>query len=222
MPAIAIVPTPFATPSDEEIERRFLDVYAEIQSRAKRIARSFRRRDQEDVEAEVVAAAWINFQQAARAGRWLNGTQLGWASWNFVRSRRSAAGGNTVTDVMSPMAQLRGRAKVLSFGSFERPHIEREHAVVDDRRLRKDYERAITGRWRETPLQRAQVRVDWVAFSKSLRPNLRTILYGLSRGDQKTEIANRLSLSNGRISQLVNELQVAVWWFFAGNIPAQF
>lgn len=217
MTAIATA-TPVTVPTDVEIECRFLKLYVELQSRAKAIARSFKPRDREDVEAEVIASSWINFRQAARAGRWLNGTQLGWAACQFVRGNRSVGGFNSATDVTSPITHARQRANVVRITSLEnqtaRARVNRESLS----RLEKDYVKAITLQDRDGPAVLTQMKLDWTALAKTLSSKHRRAIYRLARGERPGEVARRLGVSAGRVSQMIAELKRWVFNFFDGDV----
>ena len=219
MPVAAVrVPVPIAAPvpTAAVIEAKFLDVYPELESRARRIARSFRRAIRDDIQAEVIASAWLNFVQAAKTGRWLNGLQLGWAAWQFVRAHRSVAGSSS-TDVMAQQTQQRGRATVHSIASFLRPNPD-DSKKPDADRLQRDFDIAIGGRWRESPADRCATKLDWEALGSELQPRLKEVLHGYSRGDRPGEIAKNFNVSPCRVTQLTERLRTEVLEFFGQDL----
>lgn len=215
------VPCPAQTvpevPSDAVIQSRFMAMYPELQSRATAIGRSINRRDPEDAAAEVIAAMWANFRQAAQRHRWLNAKQLAWAAMAYVKGGRSIAGSST-TDVCATGTALMGRATVLPLSAFTHQQTDAWRTPTTDR-LQKDFDKAVSGRWRESPADRCATKLDWAAFATTLTPRRRSVLHGFARGDRPGEMAKRLEVSAGRISQVSVELQDKVLEFFSHDVP---
>ena len=221
MSTAVVSPSVAYDPTDAEIQEKFLALLPELNCRVKAIGKNVNRHDYEEVAAEAMAMAWRNFRAKARRGTWLNATQLAWYSWAWVRSARRIAGGSA-TDVHDEQCQRRGRAKIISISTLMQPRRKMRGDVTPmPDRLQKDFERAIEGRHKESPLQRAATRIDWRALSKTLSPRLRTLLKRLSRGDRPGQIAVSFGVSPCRISQLISELQRAVVEFFGGELSLQ-
>ena len=208
-------------PTDAEIQERFLALMPELNSRMQAIGKNVNRRDYEEVAAEALAMCWRNFRAKARRGTWLNATQLAWYSWAWVQSGRRIAGGSA-TDVHDEQCQRRGRAKLISISTLMQPRRKMRCDVTPmPDRLQKDFERAIEGRHKEGPFQRAATRIDWKALSERLSPKLRTLLKRLSRGDRPGQIAVSFGVSPCRVSQLISALQLEVVEFFGGELSLQ-
>ena len=70
------------------------------------------------------------------------------------------------------------------------------------------------------PAERAAVRLDFAAFRDTLRPRDRALVDLLGRGHRPSEVADRLGVSRGRVSQLRADLR-ARWHAFTGEaVPA--
>ena len=205
-------------PTDAEIQERFLALMPELNSRMQAIGKNVNRNDYEEVAAEALAMAWRNFRAKARRGQFLNAAQLSWYSWQWTRSGRRIAGGSA-TDVLDEQCQRRGRAKIISISALMQPRRKMScDAPPMPDRLKRDFERAIEGRHKESPLQRTATRIDWRALSEKLSPRLRTLLKRLSRGDRPGQIAVSFGVSPCRISQLITALQKEVVEFFGGDL----
>ncbi|GMV83105.1 MAG: hypothetical protein AMXMBFR7_42890 [Planctomycetota bacterium] len=220
MNVAAAVTLPDAAPSDAEIATQFEALLPELNSRAERIGRAVARNsvDQEEAAAEVIAHAWLNYRSAARRGTWLLASQLAWVAWHCVRSGCLATGGSSVTDVMDPRAQRRGRARMASLPNYQRSSRGKRSrcrtATADSRRLSA----ALTSGERESPAERVRVRLDWNAFAERLSPRHRTILTGLAEGREQRELAAALRVSPGRITQNKAELGALVLEAFGADI----
>lgn len=204
-------------PSLALIQGRFEALLPELQSRARAIARSVDATNWEEVSAEVLAMAWANFQQAAHRGRWLNPRQLSWFAWAFVRSGRSLAG-DTAADAMGALTQRRGRSRIVSIEAMTANRGSEYRAQKIEDRLRRDYALATSGSDREETFVRAQLRLDWADLARKLPRRLRQVLFRRARGDRPSEIAQRLKVSRGRISQLLGELRGHVLDHFSGDV----
>lgn len=213
----AVVPTAQSIPSDAEIEARFLAQYPELLSRAGIIARKTHRNDAEDIQAEVVAMAWANYRQAARNNRWLTASQLAWYAAAWVRDGRQIAGTST-TDPFSRRTQQKHGTNVLSITSLDtqasRPRSSREQLS----HLEQDYLIALASQEHDGPATLAQVKLDWLAFATTLPIRHRRALYRLSRGEAKGEVARRLGVTPGRVSQLITDIKRWVFVFFDGDV----
>jgi DNA-binding CsgD family transcriptional regulator len=208
-------------PTDAEIQERFLLMMPELNSRMQAIGKNVCRKDAEEVACEALAMCWRNFRAKARRGQFLNASQLAWYSWAWVRSARRIAGGSA-TDIFDEQCQRKGRSKIISISTLLQPRRSmRCNTTPMPDRLQKDFERAISGRHKESPFQRAATRIDWNALSERLSPRLRTLLKRLSRGDRKGEIAVSFGVSPCRISQLIAALQREVVEFFGGDLAVR-
>jgi DNA-binding CsgD family transcriptional regulator len=218
MTTAVVSPVPAYDPTDAEIQERFLALMPELNSRMQAIGKNVCRKDAEEFAAEALAMCWRNFRAKARRGTWLNATQLAWYSWAWVQSGRRIAGGSA-TDVHDEQCQRRGRSKIISISTLMQPRRKMRCDVTPmPDRLQKDFERAVSGRHKESPLQRAATRIDWRALSEKLSPRLRTLLKRLSRGDRPGEIAVSFGVSPGRISQMITALKEEVVKFFGGDL----
>jgi hypothetical protein len=122
--------------------------------------------------------------------------------------------GTTVTDVHSPAAQVRGRARVIYLSTLS---CSKRHQVLGDSAMQNITD-ALTASERERPDVRAATRIDWSAFMRTLPNRMRRIVRGLVVGDSKGLIARRLGISNGRLSQLLDVLAREITSFFGAEI----
>lgn len=217
-PAVSV---PEAVPSDAEITAQFEAILPELLSRADAIARSIARdRDaQEEVAAEVLAMCWSNYRQAARRGRWLPAGQIAWFAWHAVKSGRTLAGESSINDVLDPRASWSGRVRVLRLPAWpcgrRRQRVRfSQSEMASTRRLA----RSLTTGERESPAERARVRIDWSAFAAGLSQRHAAILTGLAEGWAGKEMATALGVSQGRIVQNKADLCERIVEYFGPDI----
>ena len=200
------VQQPETVVSDAEIEATFLEILPELQSRIDGCAS--KSPDSEEIGAEMMAHAWRNYQQAARNGTLLHPGLLVWVAWNAVRSGRRLCGSSCV-DVHAAQCQRRKRSFVIHISSLVAPQQKGDvHA-----RVRASFSECISQGYRD-PADEAAAKIDWEALRDGLSNRLQRVLDGFAIGDRKGELARRLKLSPGRITQLKDELGIRVMEFF--------
>ena len=190
------------------INAEFQQRYPELLSRLRRIVRRFR--DDEDVLAEMTSFAFLNFRSVfLRRGQCLTPCQMAFMCWLRAKSGRTLEGGGTC-DVHDPLAQLRGRARVIHLSVLS---CSKRQQVLPDSTV-DHIVAALTTSEKDRPDVRAAVRLDWGAFARTLPSRLRRILAWLVIGASKTWIARKLGISKGRVSQLLDKLGQEVVTFF--------
>ena len=206
--------------TDADFTAAFEKLIPELQSRITACAKHTS--DPEEVAAELWAHCWANFKQKASRGELLTPSWLMWFAWKAVEAGRTCAGSESVTDVTSVLCHRRGRSRLVSICALSNtagPRQRRDNA--DQERLARDFNRTISGSYRESPFARAATRIDWAALSRGLSPRLRNLLHRLSRGERPSDVAEALGLSRGRVSQLVGDLKREVVKFFGADLPVQ-
>ncbi|GMU94278.1 MAG: hypothetical protein AMXMBFR4_33360 [Candidatus Hydrogenedentota bacterium] len=168
----------------------FMALLPELESRAERMTQRLPRRYQRDAADDALAAMFLNHSQAVRNGRTLSTSELGWAAAQHLRYR------SLITQHAYPS---RRRDAFISLDSPDHPTPIAERLA-----------RAITTDERADPAVRVQQRIDWKAFARTQPPRMRRILLDLSVGCQKSEIAARLGISRGRLSQILTELAAEI------------
>ncbi|MBE7464262.1 MAG: hypothetical protein HS116_12355 [Planctomycetes bacterium] len=191
--------TPEALPA-ELSQAAFLTLLPELQSRAERMSKRLPRRLQRDAADDALAAMFLNHAQARRRGKSLSTSELGWAGAQHLRHRSLATRGNYPS---------RRQGDYVSLDAQDQP------APIAERLAR-----AITTDEREDPAVRVQQRIDWRAFARTQPPRMRRILLDLAVGHQKCEIAARLGVSRGRLSQLLTVLAGEIAAFGHAEVPS--
>lgn len=188
-----------ALPSTTPTAAQFEALLPELQSRAERMSRRLPRRYQRDAADDALGAMYLNHAQAAQRGKRLNGEALGWAAAQHLRHR------SLVTQRAYPS---RRREDFVSLDSPDHP------APIAERLAR-----AITSDERADPAVRVQQAVDWRAFARTQPKRMRRVLLDLSVGHAKSEIAARLGISRGRLSQLLTRLAAEITAFGHAETP---
>jgi hypothetical protein len=122
-----------------------------------------------------------------------------------VRGGRKVGCKLNVRDVLSPYCQQRKKILVERLDHFDREEDAWQEVLVEDKHA--------------GPAEVAATRVDFSAWLRFLPRRLRTIATFLARGETTTAAAKRFRLSQGRISQIRQELYLA-WHRFQGEEPA--
>lgn len=185
----------------------FEDLLSSIERRAAVALRSLPPSEREDLVAEAVANAFCAYQRLVQRGlgQVIYATPLSRYAIQQIRSGRRVGNRLNIKDVSSTYAQ---RAKVIRLERLD---------------MRDD----TGGRWQEVivedktagPAEIAITRIDFVAWLKLLTPRTRRIAKTLATGETTKEVARKFALSQGRVSQLHRELQLA-WQMFQGETAA--
>jgi hypothetical protein len=194
---------------------RFEAILAEITGRIHNYAQRFPKAERDEAEAEMLALSFSRFvSKAKRTGIYLTPGQAAFMAYLGVRDGRVLATGGGVTDVQSKGAFRAGNIRGLF--SLSQPSTNES-----DRRAVKSITNALTASEYERPDHRAAVRLDWTALALRLDRRQQQILQGLATGERKTDLAEKLHVSPGRLSQLLSTLADEIRGFFGEeNLPA--
>lgn len=193
---IAQAEAPARTPRPEDLHARFLAFLPRIQQHARIVFRDVRcpqRRD--DCVQEVVALAWAWYLRLAGRGRDAGDFVGALATFaaRAVRSGRQLCGQQPARDVLSPRAQGRHAFAVRGL-------------VCGDTLAGTPAEDALRDNTRsEVPAQVA-FRIDFPAWRATLSERDRRLADSLMVGERAGEVARRLGLSPGRVSQIRFEI----------------
>jgi hypothetical protein len=169
-----------------------------------------------------VACAWRSFQQVGdRAWDGVETDKTGTVTPNRMADYISAAAasegrgfdGSNVTDVLAPGCQKRGNARLLRLNKSHIDHEDREPgtpATVPVELLTRSY---------ANPAAQVRAREDWRSIARRCSPRGGRVLALLVRGWCTGDIAVRLKISAGRVSQL--KTQIAAVATSLGYQPAQ-
>ena len=175
--------------------RAFVALLPELLSRAAHMSRRFPRRMRPDAVADAMAAMFLNHAQAFRRGKKLRAAALGFYGAKHL-ARRSL-----VTQRQYP--SRRGADYVFFEDEFQAPEMAERLG------------RALTTDEKDNPAHLAQVCLDWADFADHQPVRHQRILLGLAEGRMQKEIARRLSISAGRLSQVMDaQLRPEVASFF--------
>lgn len=201
-----------AAMSDVEINSAFEERFDELSGRIRLLARPFPDRD--EAQAEMFAHAFANFRSVARRrGEFLPAGLMAFFAVRQVRAGRNLTS-NCRHDVHSVEAHMLGRSKVIHLSQIGD---SKKRLGLSDSTVRRITD-ALSSDLHEDPGERARVRLDWGAFSRSLPHRFRRIIKGLTVGAAKQEIAKKLGISNGRLSQLLDDLGGRASEFFGPEI----
>lgn len=185
---IAVVSNPKATLH----HAKFVAMIPQIQRYASFVFRHEPRAAQEDLIAESIASAYVNFARLVERDK----VELAFASvlaryaCKQIRAGRRIGNRADIRDLLSSHARKRG---VFVHGLFERDEKGNwQDLVIEDKRTR--------------PADVAACRVDFRAWLATLTIRNRRIAEALAVGASTTEVAKRFQISPGRVSQLRNEL----------------
>jgi len=167
----------------------------------------------EEAVAEATAMAWKNHVHCVAEEKSIGAPSLAHYAIQGVRSGRRFAGSSS-TDVLSPRAQIMGRARVQSLNvALPQPDDDGTawwtctQALVDKRI------------W-EHPPERVRIKLDYVKFLALPHVTLqeREVFNLLARGYGTGEIAQRLEVSAPRICQLKRAIADKLTGFFGPDI----
>lgn len=122
-------------------------------------------------------------------------------AWEFAQTANAKATPLTVARVavrrVGSVRRFSGSTK-----SIEHPRRREHHQQVCLTLELADYSRA-----GDNPANIAALRIDLAAWLATLSPRLRTLVHRFANGYQTQEIAKRMKISPGRVSQLREELR---------------
>ena len=175
-----------------------------IRSTAARAYRHLHGSARDDAIADVLADCAASFARLAQQGRahfWLIPALATFA----VRKRNTGrvfGSSESKNDVLSPIP--RGEAQVYSLDALEASNPT-------------TWRIAIAETHRMTPADAACFRIDFERWLSELPDRHRTLALALAEGERPGDLAKRLCISPGRISQLRRELREA-WQIFQGEL----
>ncbi|MEI6233312.1 MAG: hypothetical protein WCT04_09680 [Planctomycetota bacterium] len=200
-------------PSNEEIETRFNTIWPELESRAKAMSQRYKP-DAEEAEAEALASMAANFVTSARRGKWIPPTMLAHFASARLRVGRQLTG-NAINDPLSAQCRIFKKANALHISRLFAPR--RSHALPSA--MAKRLVDLLTSDIGEDPAVRVALRLDWAAFMDTQPRRIRQIINGLAEGRQRNEMAKRINVSPGRLTQIMDGVKLAVLEFFGEATP---
>lgn len=159
----------------------------------------------EDLIAEVIANAFIAYVRLVQRGKedLAYATPLAQYAIKQVRSGRRVGSKLNVRDVSSEYAQKSKGFKVESLDQYNQRREQWKEVLVEDKSA--------------TPADVATCRIDFAAWLTTLSKTQRKAADLLATGESTTEVAKKVDLTPGRISQIRRELKRA-WERFHGLV----
>lgn len=212
-----ITASPTLQVTDTAIHEAFENITPELLGRLKTYSRRFP--DPDSAYGEMLSFSWVNFKsKARRQGTFLPASQLAYISCVRVRSGRTLNDcGYSVKDALAEGTFKAGRSRVYYLSQTNQLG---RHALPDE--ASTAIAAALTTRARLRPDEIVATKLDWVAFARQQPVRMRRILRMLVIGFSKSEIAARLKITRGRLSQLLRQLGGSVLEFFGDNLPVTF
>lgn len=173
----------------------FTSMLPELQSRCEAMCRRAPKVQRQDLADDALAVMFLNHTQAAKKGRALQCTDLGWAAVQHLRHR---------SWINMPPLGRQGQNTV----SFE----TKDDDVAD--RIAA----ALSTDERADPAERCRVRIDWKIVCGRLSPRHRRIVHRLAFGYSKRQIAASLRITPGRLSQLLDDVRREILWYVADRV----
>lgn len=175
----------------------FLAILPEVESRARAMLSRDNGTDRDEGVQEVTAQAWANFMSLHQRGRPSGATAYSLARFgvqHYRAGRRFAGTGSQ--DVAAPMTRAKGRSYIVSLhGASDEGRLGRE---LPDRRV-----------W-DNPYEATRQRLDWREIRLRCTERQAKVLGMLAQGHGTGEIAERLGVSPGRVSQIKSEIAAVV------------
>jgi len=166
----------------------------------------------EELTAEIIANCCVQYARLVERGKTSSAypTVLAWYAVRRIRDGRFVGQPKRKNDVYSYSAQVEGRFALEHIGTPDNQHGASLDSTNNGWREQLTYDR------RTTPADLARFRMDFDAWLPMLSKRNRTIALALAMGDSGNEIADRYSVSAGRISQIKNQL-LESWGAFMGE-----
>jgi DNA-directed RNA polymerase specialized sigma24 family protein len=195
------------------VQQQFVDALPAIQ-RSVRFLFRHRRRDRDDLLAEVTACAWKAWRGLSARGRdplAVGVTGIGaWAARHALKGRRIAnrgGGGRHAMDVFHRRAQRRDRFRIVSYDSSP-VHSSRVGTAGWNDWMLADH--------RANPADQAIFNLDFSAWLAALPSRSRAVVELLATGHGTGETAALCQISAARVSQLRIELRHS-WMAYQGE-----
>src|SRR5947207_157654 len=194
----------FASQTAADCNDRFVQMLPTIRRIASYAFRRVRACLREELVTEVVANALVAFKKLVQRGKadLAYATVLAKYAIKQIRDNRRVGANLNSEDVMHPHAQRRRHFVVLPL-QRQRDEDRWEDLVVEDRN--------------STPAEIAACRLDFRAWLKMLDQKKRAMVMKLASGEPTITAARIFKVSQGRISQLRQELKKS-WQFFQGEL----
>jgi len=186
---------------------RFLEILPQIRRQARIAFQAAKPEAQAELITEVVANAFVAFARLAERGlaELAYPTPLANFAVRQVRAGRCVGTKLNVRDVSSRYAQLAKQIVVERIDRFDHERGEWCEALIEDRSA--------------GPAEIAASRIDVGDWFKSLSRGKRKIAQALARGETTSSVARMFGLTDGRISQLRQELKRS-WELFQHQAAA--
>ena len=186
----------------------FLQVLPTVRSHARIQFRSLPGYKKEEAVQEAIASACVSYQLLAARGKLhvARPCMLAKFAVQAVRSGRHVGGSqDTVSDVLSPVAQTRHRFRTEDVASLEADSPGWKQVAIADRKA-------------SVP-DVAAFRVDFAEWLKTLSERDRRIISVLATGEGSGRVAQRFGISVGRVSQLRHVYEQG-WRSYQGELAA--
>lgn len=184
----------------------FVNMLPQIQRFASYYFRKEPRAAREDLIAEVVASAYLNFARLVERNKLdvAYPTPLARFAVKQIRAGRRVGNRSDIRDLLSSRAQ---RAGTIVGGLLELDERGRwQELLVEDRKTR--------------PADIAACRIDFRNWLATLNVRDQKVAEALAAGSSTGEVAERFGISPGRVSQLRRELHEG-WCEFHGELAAE-
>ena len=123
--------------------------------------------------------------------------------------------GNAVNDPLGALCRIRNKSKAHSFSHLLALTRGRNEPPAVSKRLVE----ALTSDVRECPLQHCMTKLDWQAFVETQPARIQRVLAGLAEGHARSDMAKAINVSAGRLTQLMDNVKLAVLEFFGEATP---
>src|SRR5262245_57228534 len=194
-----------ARPSSKHLHAGFLTLLPRIE----RLARSFFRHmacpgRRADAVAEAIALAWAQYRRCAEQGRDAArfSVSLALLAARAAASGRRLCGQERAQDALSPVARMRHGFAVMSLTDVA--------PVSGDPLVEALRDNTVT-----PPDQQAAFRLDFADWLRHIGKRRRRVARRLMLGERPGDVARRVGVSPGRVSQLRRELE-RDWQVFYG------
>jgi hypothetical protein len=163
----------------------------------------------DDFVSEAVALAWRSFLRLAQEGR--DATQFATALASLavraVRSGRRLCGQERSRDVMSAAAQRRGGFRVEGLLPPASATQERLKSEPCGQRRQDAFEERLRDNTQTPVIDQVVFRCDFPAWLATLSARNRQVVAELMAGERTGDVAQKLGLSAGRVSQLRRQFE---------------
>lgn len=207
----------------EELHAAFLRIMPSVETHAR--VRSHHiscpgKRD--DFVAEAVSLAYQWFTRARQQGKDLSACPAALATLavRAVRSGRRLAGQERARDVMSPVAQARYGFKVEGLSSATAAPHQLLYGNPHGQEAVDVYEERLHSNTQTPVIDQAIFRCDFKDWMDTLPARNRQVANELMAGERTQDVARKVHLSQGRISQMRRELHES-WLMHLGEWDGQ-